>query len=128
MKAALRILLGIAVVWMIFFFRQDGLLRYYPVVVVAVVLAVFIRSLFRTPVAEVVARRMGETLDARGVEYCRRATVAWTVFLAVHLAVTLATVFLSREIWVFYNGFLAYILLGLMFAGEWLVRRRVKHG
>jgi uncharacterized membrane protein len=71
---------------------------------------------------------MGETLDERGVAYCRRVTVAWTVFLSVHFAVTLATVFASREVWAIYNGFLAYVLIGAMFAGEWLVRRRVRRG
>jgi uncharacterized membrane protein len=31
----------------------------------------------------------------------------------------------SLEVWALYNGLLAYLLMGAMFAGEWLVRRKV---
>ena len=71
---------------------------------------------------------MGEKLDEKGVEYCRKVTVAWVVFLSVHLAVTVWTVFLSREVWVLYNGCIAYVLMGLMFGVEFLFRKRVRNG
>ena len=66
--------------------------------------------------------------DAQGVAYCRRVTVIWTVFLAVHLSVTVATVFATHEIWAVYNGLVAYLLMGALFAGEWLYRRRFRRG
>jgi uncharacterized membrane protein len=28
--------------------------------------------------------------------------------------------------WTLYNGLIAYLLMGLLFAGEWLVRQRVR--
>ena len=31
----------------------------------------------------------------------------------------------SEEWWVLYNGFIAYILIGLMLAGEYLIRIKV---
>jgi len=126
MKFVVRGLVSVGVVWALYLLRANGLVLYYPALMVAIVLAAFAYSLFHVPLCEVVARRMGETLDDRGVGYCRKATVAWTIFLALHFAVTVATVFASREIWVVYNGAVAYALLGLMFGGEWLVRRRVK--
>lgn len=127
-RPALRLVGAAALVWLLYFLRANVWLRLYPAVVVSIVLAAFAVSLFRTPLAEVIARRMGETLDVRGVAYCRKVTVAWVVFLSAHLAVTVATAFASRETWAFYNGFLAYVLMGAMFAGEWLVRRRVRRG
>lgn len=127
-KTALRLACAVALVWVLYLLKANVWFRLYPAVVVAVALAVFAISLFRTPLVERFARGMGEVLDARGVAYCRKVTVAWVVFLSVHLAVTVATVFARREVWAFYNGCLAYLLMGAMFAGEWLVRRRVRRG
>ena len=127
MKFALRMFFGFAVIWLIFFTRFRAL-RWYPALMAAVFLAAFALSLFRTPLAEVFARRAGERLDETGVRYCRKVTIVWTVFLALHLAVTVGTVFLSREAWAIYNGAIAYVLLGLMFGGEYLVRRRIRRG
>ncbi len=121
-----RILPALLVVWALYFLKARVWFRLYPAVMVALVLAVFAVSLFRTPLIEVFARKMGETLDARGVAYCRQVTRVWVAFLSVHLLVTVATVFLSREIWVFYNGFLAYVLMGSLLLGERLYRRRVR--
>lgn len=127
-KTALRLACAVALVWVLYLLKANVWFRLYPAVVVAVALAVFAILLFRTPLVERFARGMGEVLDARGVAYCRKVTVAWVVFLSVHLAVTVATVFARREVWAFYNGCLAYLLMGAMFAGEWLVRRRVRRG
>ena len=38
----------------------------------------------------------------------------------------LLTVFTSRELWALWNGLGAYLCMGLLFAGEWLWRRRVR--
>lgn len=123
----LRVALGGVVVWAIYLLKGNLWFRLYPVVMCAVMLAVFSVSLFRTPLCEVFARKMRVELDAAGVRYCRQVTRAWVVFLACHTAVTVATVFLSREVWAFYNGFLAYVLLGGMFLGEFIIRKRRKY-
>ena len=125
---ALRFALAPAVVWGIFLLRGNVWFRLYPLVVVAAVLVPFAASLAGTPLAETFARRMGADLDDAGVAYCRKATVAWTVFLAAHFAVTAATVFAPLRVWAFYNGFLAYVLIGAMFLGERLARRRCCRG
>lgn len=124
----LRIALMPLVVWALYALKANVWFRLYPAIMVSLALASFAVSLWRTPLVEVFARGTGENLDERGVEYCRRVTVVWTVFLALHLAVTLATVFASREVWAVYNGCLAYVLMGALFAGEWLYRRRIRHG
>ena len=68
---------------------------------------------------------MSGELDERGVMYCRRLTVVWTVFLACHLAVTVATVFMPMKAWAVYNGFVAYVLIGSLALGEFVYRKRV---
>ena len=120
-----RLPLAVAVVWGLYLLRANVWFRLYPVFMVALALFVFAVSLRRTPLIEKLARGMGHVLDARGVAYCRSVTRFWVLFLSVHLAVTLATIFASREIWAFYNGFLAYVLIGLVFMVEWVCRRRV---
>lgn len=114
------------VVWGLYVLRANVWFRLYPAVMAAFALSVFAASLFRTPLAEVFARRMGERPGPRGVAYCRAVTRVWTAFLAAHLAVTVLTVFASHEVWAVYNGLVAYVLMGLLFAGEWIVRRRVR--
>lgn len=124
----LRILAMPLFVWGVYLLKANVWFRLYPVIMVAIALAAFAISLFRRPLVETIACRMGERLDARGVAYCRNVTRLWTAFLAVHLAVTVATVFASYEIWAVYNGFVAYVLMGALFLGEWLYRRRVRRG
>ena len=117
-----------AVVWAVYCLRGGAWLRAYPAVVVGCFLVVFAISLRGTPLVERFARGMGENLDARGVAYCRKATVAWTVFLAVHFAVTTLTVFASPGVWAVYNGCVAYALIGAMFLGEYVARRIARNG
>lgn len=95
---------------------------------VSIFFALFLGSLFKTPLVEVFARKLGHALDEKGVEYCRKATIAWCIFLFLHLCVTIWTCFAALDVWAFYNGALAYVLLGAMFAGEWLARRRARRG
>lgn len=114
------------VIWGLYFLRDNIWLRAYPLVISCGVWFLFVRSLFKIPLVEVFARRMGEKLDVAGVQYCRRVTVAWVIFMTLHVAVTTATLFLSHHVWALYNGCLAYILIGGMFAVEFLIRKRVK--
>ena len=123
-----RVALTPVIVWALYLLKANVWFRLYPAVMVALALAVFSVSLLRTPLVESIARRMGENLDERGVAYCRTVTKVWTVFLFAHLAVTVSTVFASQEVWVIYNGCIAYVLMGALFAGEWIVRRRVRRG
>ena len=127
-KTVLQAAAAVSVVWLVYLFRGNVWFRLYPVVVTGVVFSVFALSLLGTPIVERFARRMGADLGGGGREYCLRATVAWTIFLAAHLAVTVATVFASLETWALYNGCIAYILIGAMFMGEFAVRRIVRHG
>ena len=73
--AVLRIVSVPAAVWAIYYLKGNICFRLYPVAVVAFVFAFFLISLFRTPAVEVFARRMGEAIDDRVKEYCRKVTL-----------------------------------------------------
>jgi uncharacterized membrane protein len=102
--------------------------RYYPVLVNAVLLAVFAASLMRPPsVVERIARLREPDLPPAGVAYTRRVTIAWTVFFALNGSAALYTAaFASLETWALYNGLIAYVLIGALFAGELAIRSLVR--
>ncbi|EON20099.1 hypothetical protein C265_09551 [Cupriavidus sp. GA3-3] len=105
-------------------------LKLYPALVNAVLLAVFGWSLWRPPsVVERIARLREPALPPSGVSYTRKVTVAWCLFFSVNGTLATGTaLFASDRVWALYNGVIAYVLTGAMFAGEWLVRRQVMAG
>ena len=104
---------------------SEWLLRLYPVMVNLGMLTLFALTLVFPPsMVERLARLTDPNLPAAAIGYTRRVTEAWCVFFVLNATVAAYTAFAaSRETWAFYNGFLAYLLMGALFAGEWLVRR-----
>ena len=122
--AAAVLLLAAAGAW------TDGWvpLKLYPVVVNLALLGAFAASLRRGPSAiERLARLREPALPPAAVAYTRRVTQVWCVFFAANAAVSAATALWADAAgWALYNGLVAYLLMGLLMGGEWLVRRRVR--
>jgi uncharacterized membrane protein len=100
---------------------------YYPVLVNMTLLAVFAWSLVSPPsVIERLARLREPELAPEGVVYTRRVTVAWMIFFAFNGAAAFYTAARTPlATWALYNGLVAYLLIGLMFCAELLVRSLV---
>lgn len=109
-------------------FNQALPLKLYPALVNAVMLVIFATSLRFPPTAvERLARLSEPDLPAFAVAYTRRVTWLWCGFFVLNGSLALATaLWASNQVWALYNGLLAYVMMGVLFAGEWLVRRRVK--
>jgi uncharacterized membrane protein len=103
-------------------------LKLYPVAVNCALLAVFCLSLYRgPPVIERLARISEPQLTPAGVAYTRRVTQVWAAFFALNGGISLVTaLWASDVVWTLYNGAIAYVLIGALFAGEYLVRRRLR--
>lgn len=103
-------------------------LKLYPVLVNFALLAVFGLSLVRGPtVAERIARLQEPDLDPRGVAYTRCVTQVWCGFFVLNGSLALGTaLWASEAVWALYNGLIAYVLIGTLMAGEWLVRRQLR--
>jgi uncharacterized membrane protein len=103
-------------------------LKLYPVMVSGVLLAVFGFSLWRPPtVIERIARLAEPQLPAAGVAYTRKVTLAWCGFFLANGAISAATALWgSEQAWILWNGLLSYAMVGLFFAGEWLLRQRLR--
>lgn len=108
--------------------NSEALLRLYPVVINLGMLALFAISLREPPsMVERIARLKEPDLSAAGVRYTRRVTQVWCAFFVLNGALALCSALVaSRAVWAIYNGCIAYVLMGLLFAGEWLVRRKVR--
>lgn len=106
--------------------NSELLLRAYPAVMSFGMLALFATTLFRPPsMIERFARLSKPDLSLDGVRYTRRVTQVWCGFFVINGAIALATVAASREIWLAWNGLISYLIMGSLFAGEWILRRRI---
>lgn len=107
--------------------KTHQLLLFYPVVVNAVMLAAFGGSLWTAmPLVERLARIQEPHLPAAAVRYTRRVTQIWCLFFIVNGGIALFTaLYADMALWTAWNGMIAYLLIGALLAGEWLVRRRV---
>lgn len=102
--------------------------KLYPVLVNAVLLVVFAVSLRYPPtVIERVARITQPDLPESGVRYTRKVTAVWCAFFVANgVAAAYAAAWCSDATWALYNGLVAYVLMGCLMGGEWLVRQWVR--
>jgi uncharacterized membrane protein len=103
-------------------------LKLYPVLVNTAMLGLFGYSLIAPPtMIERFARVREWDLPAQAIVYTRHVTQVWCFFFAVNGVIALGTaVWASPAVWLLYNGLIAYLLMGLLFAGEYCVRRHFK--
>lgn len=103
-------------------------LMLYPVLVNAGLLAAFGYSLASPPsMVERFARMREPNLSPAAVAYTRSVTKVWCSFFVVNGALALGTaLWCSAAVWSLYTGVIAYLLMGLLFGGEYLVRLRFK--
>lgn len=102
-------------------------LKAYPVIINSFMLALFALSLWRPPsMVERFARLREPDLPASAIPYTRKVTMVWCGFFLLNGSIATATLFASDRVWAIYNGLLAYVFMGLLFAGEYWVRQRVR--
>ena len=109
------------------FVFNDGLpLKLYPVLVNMALLGVFALSLWRPPtVIERLARLRHPDLPTEGVRWVTNVTRAWCLFFVLNGGIALWTALAASDAtWALYNGAIAYVLIGAMLGGEWLLRPR----
>lgn len=107
-------------------------IKLYPVAVNAFMLVMFASTILHPPSAiERLARLSEPELPEVAIVYTRKVTLVWCAFFLLNGSMALATALWGTEAqWTLYNGAIAYVLMGLIAAVEWLVRKRVRgqHG
>lgn len=130
----LSILLG-ALALAAFITNSATVLRFYPVILGITLLLTFSVTLIRPPSMILrFALLQDKTLASADADtfadaerYCIRVTLVWCGFFIVNTAIALyTTVYASPFVWSLYNGFISYMIMGVLFAGEFLVRRMVR--
>jgi len=122
-SGALLVLLAVAA-------SPAAALKFYPVLVSLGFAAVFGYSLLRPPtIIERIARLRDPALPASAIAYLRNVTVAWLIFFVANAAISIATaVDGDLALWTLYNGFISYVIMGALFAGELVIRYYRRHG
>lgn len=99
---------------------------YYPILVNLGLLVVFASSLIQPPsIIERFATLSRGPLPPEGQRYCRRVCFAWVIFFVANGLIAYDSLHRSLEWWGLYNGCISYLLMGTLFACEYLIRLRV---
>lgn len=105
-------------------FDDARLVMSLPVVISTVLLLHFGGSLRSVPIVERFARMQSESLSIAQVRYCRTVTMVWCVFFVLNgSTAALLALFAPLAVWAAYTGAGAYVLMGLLGATEYVVRK-----
>lgn len=107
----------------LFYVTGLNALKIYPVIVNFSFFLIFFISLFaQKTVIQKIAELQEGVLNNNVKIYTRNLTYLWCIFLFIQFLISILTLFLDDKIWMIYNGFVSYILLGSFFAIEYMVR------
>lgn len=108
--------------------NQDLIMKLYPVLINLLMFGVFFHSALYPPtVIERLARLKSPNLPNEAIKYTTKVTLVWCGFFIINGAIALWTaVFATAKSWAFYNGFLAYIFIGVLFVTEFTYRQWAK--
>lgn len=111
---------------------SDVFVRLYPVFISIIFLFAFGSTLLIQPsmifrFATLQDRSItGSRFEKEIARYCFKVTLVWCAFFICNGSFALYTVlYASPFVWSVYNGGVSYVLMGLLFAGEFVVRRVV---
>jgi uncharacterized membrane protein len=101
--------------------------RAYPVLLSLAAAFVFAVTLWRPPsLVERLALASGAVWSPGLQVYCRTVTVIWTLWLCLNGAIAAGLALVADDrAWALWTGLVSYLVSGALFAGEWLMRRRV---
>jgi uncharacterized membrane protein len=109
------------------------ILKLYPLLMNILFLAAFGGTLFSPPSMIFRFATMqdksirGSLNEKRVAAYCRKVTVVWCGFFVFNGSMAAWTIFSGSDaLWSVYNGLISYILIGVLFAGEFMVRKMVQ--
>jgi acyl-coenzyme A synthetase/AMP-(fatty) acid ligase/uncharacterized membrane protein len=125
------ILLGLGVLCLVT--NSAIILKFYPLIMSVLFLVTFGATFFFPPsmvfrFATMQDRSIKGSLGEKRIEaYCRKVTVVWCGFFVFNGNVAAFTIFSGSDVlWSVYNGGISYLLTGILFAGEFVIRKMVQ--
>ncbi len=112
-------LLGLAII-----LNRASLALYTPALINLGLLLSFGSTLIiGPPIVEIFARKQVKSLSEKEVKYCRNLTLFWSFFFVINGSISLViSASENMDHWIIYNGFISYILIGLIFFIEMTYR------
>ncbi|OTG84744.1 septation protein IspZ [Acinetobacter sp. ANC 4648] len=106
--------------------KNQAWLKMYPVCMSVGAFMIFASTLIKPPsMIERFARLAEPNLPESGIIWTKKVTIIWCFFFVLNALIALATVlFAPMQIWVIYNGFISYLLMGTLLLGEYILRKR----
>jgi uncharacterized membrane protein len=105
----------------------------YPALADLVYITIFGTSLFIPPTIvysfiNVFDKKLTEHLEKAYFEnYCHKCTIYWCIFFIVDFIISLITAFFGSDlVWGVYNGGITYVLMGLLFVGEYVIIKLIE--
>lgn len=116
------VLITLCIVFL-FYIKRLAFLKFYPPICNLTIFMIFFCSLFaKETVIQKFAKMCGDKLEKPARVYTRNLTYVWCVFMFINLLISVWTIFLSDKVWILYNGCISYILVGMLFGIEYIVR------
>lgn len=104
-------------------FQSLNWMLFYPAIVNLILLLSFSYSLFNPPsIIERFARIQNPDLPKEAIAYTRKITKIWCLFFIINGLIALLTT-VNIEYWTLYNGFISYLLIGLLLSAEYVYRK-----
>jgi len=115
------------------FSESGSILKFYPIFMNLMFLFIFGFTLFMpTPIIYRFAVLMDKSIPSspwnkKIAEYCRKVTIVWCCFFILNGSFAAFTIFYGSDtLWTIYNGGIVFILMGLLFVGEFIIRKRIQ--
>lgn len=120
-------LLMSALLIFISFTRSLEMMYWYPVLINLVMLIAFGSSLWaKQSLVERLARLQTADLPPQAIGYTRKVTQLWCLVFILNLIVCITLILIENyHYWALYTGIISYLIIGLVMAGEYCVRRQV---
>lgn len=108
-------------------FKRPDSMYWYPVAVNLLMLIIFASSLLsKQTIIERIARLQHPDLPPEGIRHTRIVTQIWCVFFIINGTIAALLVLSNKhDWWVIYTGIISYILMGILFSGEWIYRKLI---
>lgn len=115
-----------------FFTNQSLFLKLYSLVISVTLLLVFGYTLFFPPTIIFRFANLGDK-SIKGAPYekdveayCKKVCIVWCCFFIINGSISAFTAFCcSDRVWSIYNGGISYVLMGMLFTVEFIVRKIV---
>jgi uncharacterized membrane protein len=123
-KQKITLAFGLLLSTLLYITNNDLFLKSYPVIMNLIITITFYASLSSTPIITQITQKMKLKQTNQTKIYTKNLTIIWTIFLAINTVISFTTLFLSPFVWTLYNGLISYLLMGILFIGEFCIRRR----